>query len=76
MRDRPLEKPCDDVGSELVKFCVEKGTEEPCSPSDIEPRVSQNYSLFVTDELGTKFSCIFYGQGLEALEESLPIALA
>ena len=72
--DRPLGKPCDDVGFDAVIFCIEKGAEEPRPPSENEPWISQLFPLFVTDVLRTALPCVFFAQGLEAWEESLLIA--
>ena len=76
MFDRPLGKPFDDVDSEVVRFCVEKGAEEPYTPSQNTPLVFQQSSLFVTDILPSSPRRDFYAQGLDALEKVPLIALA
>ena len=76
MFGRPLGKPFDDVDSEVVRFCVEKGAEEPYPPSENKPLVFQYSSLFVTDILPSSPRRDFYAQGLDALEKVHLIALA
>ena len=37
MCDRPLREPFNDAESELIRFCVEKGAEEPRPHSEDNP---------------------------------------
>ena len=65
MYDRPLEKPCSDVGFELV------------SPlSENETLVTHHYSLFIADVLELNLPLVLCAQELKELEQSPLIALA
>ena len=75
MCDGPLREPFDEVESELVRFRVETGAEEPRPPSEDKPLVSQHPALLVTYVLRANLSRVFYAQRLDALEESPLIAL-